>query len=201
MLALGFAAGSLACGYLVDSIAARELIWVIVAWAVVAAIAGLLLEPLDDVRRKVADRDAGKALLLSAIARIAFEEGLAIDVCSHGELQTALRAGVPAGACILHGCFKTGEELDAAVACGVPVLVTERCGIAPLVRDRAGLVVPCEVEALRSALVRLIADQDLRDRLRAGTAEVRRELAWDEPVAQMERLYMECVQARRSPGP
>jgi len=94
-----------------------------------------------------------------------------------------------------------GNAAAEAVACGVPVLVTERCGIAPLVRDRAGLVVPCEVEALRSALVRLIADQDLRDRLRAGTAEARRELTWDEPVAQMERLYMECIQARRSPGP
>ena len=82
----------------------------------------------------------------------------------------------------------------------VPVVVTERCGIAPLLRDRAALVVPCEVEALRTALVRLIGDQDLRDRLRAGTVEVRRELTWDEPVAQMERLYMECIEARRSSG-
>jgi len=57
------------------------------------------------------------------------------------------------------------------------------------------------VEALRSALVRLIADHALRDRLRAGTAEARRELTWDEPVAQMERLYMECIQAHRSSGP
>lgn len=94
-----------------------------------------------------------------------------------------------------------GNAAAEAVTCGVPVVVTDRCGIAPLVRDRAGLVVPCEVEALRSALARLIADQDLRDRLRAGTAEVRRELSWDEPVAQMERLYMECIQARRSPSP
>jgi PPP family 3-phenylpropionic acid transporter len=58
-----FAAGSLACGYLVDHIAARELIWVIVAWAVVAAIAGLLLQPLDDVRRRTTEAHASKALL------------------------------------------------------------------------------------------------------------------------------------------
>ncbi|WP_456622098.1 MULTISPECIES: MFS transporter [unclassified Bradyrhizobium] len=61
-----FAAGSLACGYLVDSIATRELIWVIVAWAVVAAIAGLLLQPLDDVRRRTAETPAGNALLRDA---------------------------------------------------------------------------------------------------------------------------------------
>ncbi|MBR0964602.1 MFS transporter [Bradyrhizobium diazoefficiens] len=58
-----FATGSLACGYLVDSIAARNLIWVIVAWAVVAVLASLLLQPLDDVRRRAAGTPAGKALL------------------------------------------------------------------------------------------------------------------------------------------
>lgn len=58
-----FAAGSLACGYLVDVIAARDLIWVIVAWAVVAIAASLLLQPLDDVRRKSAEARADTALL------------------------------------------------------------------------------------------------------------------------------------------
>jgi PPP family 3-phenylpropionic acid transporter len=58
-----FAAGSLACGYLVDSIAARDLIWIIVASAVVAVVAGLLLQPLDDVRRKTTETRAAEALL------------------------------------------------------------------------------------------------------------------------------------------
>lgn len=58
-----FAAGSLACGYLVDSIAPRDLIWVIVAWAVIAVLASLLLQPLDEVRRRTAETHAGKALL------------------------------------------------------------------------------------------------------------------------------------------
>jgi PPP family 3-phenylpropionic acid transporter len=61
-----FAAGSLACGYLVDVIAPRDLIWVIVAWAVVAVAASLLLQPLDDVRRRSAETHAGKALLRDA---------------------------------------------------------------------------------------------------------------------------------------
>jgi PPP family 3-phenylpropionic acid transporter len=58
-----FAAGSLACGYLVDIIAARDLIWIIVAWAVIAVLASLLLQPLDDVRRRTTETQAGKALL------------------------------------------------------------------------------------------------------------------------------------------
>lgn len=61
-----FAVGSLACGYLVDVIAPRDLIWVIVAWAVVAVLASLLLQPLDDVRRRTPERHAGKALLRDA---------------------------------------------------------------------------------------------------------------------------------------
>lgn len=61
-----FAAGSLGCGYLVDLIAPRDLIWVIVAWAVVAVLASLLLQPLDDPGRRAPERHAGKALLRDA---------------------------------------------------------------------------------------------------------------------------------------
>ena len=68
---------------------------------------------------------AGKALLVGAIARIAHEEGLCIDVCSLGELETALRAGVPADRCIVHGCYKTHDELAAAVRAGVRHVVVD----------------------------------------------------------------------------
>jgi diaminopimelate decarboxylase len=68
---------------------------------------------------------AGKALLVRAIARIAHEEGLALDVCSLGEFETALRAGVPAADCIVHGCLKTADELNAAVAHGVRHVVVD----------------------------------------------------------------------------
>jgi diaminopimelate decarboxylase len=71
---------------------------------------------------------AGKALLIAAVARIAHEEGLAVDVCSLGELQTALRGGVPAARCIMHGCFKTRDELAAAVQGGVLHVVVDHAG-------------------------------------------------------------------------
>jgi PPP family 3-phenylpropionic acid transporter len=58
-----FAVGALACGFLVDTIAARELIWVIVALAAVAALASVLLQPFDDVRRRTSVGQGGKALL------------------------------------------------------------------------------------------------------------------------------------------
>src|SRR5690242_3609892 len=82
---------------------------------------------------------AGKALLVAAIARIANDEGLYVDVCSLGELETALRGGVPADRCILHGCYKTGDELAAAVRHRVRHVVvdheSEIAALADIARD------------------------------------------------------------------
>ncbi|WFU43763.1 MFS transporter [Bradyrhizobium sp. CB82] len=60
---VAFIAGALACGLLVDVIAARELIWIIVALAVLTAFTGLSLQPLDETRRKSAAAHGGKRLL------------------------------------------------------------------------------------------------------------------------------------------
>src|SRR5262245_11379394 len=38
---------------------------------------------------------AAKAFMCTAVARLAYEEGMGIDVASGGELHVALRAGVP----------------------------------------------------------------------------------------------------------
>jgi len=89
---------------------------------------------------------AGKALLLAAIARIAHEEGLAVDVCSMGELQTALRGGVPPDRCIVHGCFKTPDELEAAVKAAVRhVVVDHAAEIDDLDRIARASGVTCDV--------------------------------------------------------
>ena len=81
-----------------------------------------------------------------------------------------------------------GNAAAEAIACGTPVVVTDRCGIAPLVEGRAGLVVPHECEALVRALHQL-SDASLRERMRLGCLEVARELGWEQPLAQIEALY------------
>jgi glycosyltransferase involved in cell wall biosynthesis len=90
-----------------------------------------------------------------------------------------------------------GNTAGEAVACGTPVLVTDTCGIAPLVKDRAGSVVPHDGVAFTEALARLLDDDALRDRLRAGCPEVTRELTWDEPLDEMESLYSAVVNGAR----
>ena len=68
---------------------------------------------------------ASKALCCMATCRLAYDEGLGIDVVSAGEIHTARRAGVPADALILHGSNKTREELVLALGVGVGRIVAD----------------------------------------------------------------------------
>jgi diaminopimelate decarboxylase len=68
---------------------------------------------------------ATKAFLCGAMARLAHEEGLLLDVATGGELHTVLAAGVPGSACVLHGNNKSTDELRAAIDAGVRHIVVD----------------------------------------------------------------------------
>jgi diaminopimelate decarboxylase len=68
---------------------------------------------------------AGKAFLSRAVVRWLDEEGLNLDVCSGGELLTALDAGMPAARIAFHGNNKTAAEIERAVAAGVGRIVVD----------------------------------------------------------------------------
>ena len=70
-------------------------------------------------------RYAAKAFLCSEIARWIDEEGLALDVCSGGELAVALHAGFPPERIALHGNNKSIPELTTAVKNGVGHVVLD----------------------------------------------------------------------------
>jgi diaminopimelate decarboxylase len=68
---------------------------------------------------------ASKSFLCGAMARLAVEEGLCVDVATGGELDIVLRAGVPASRVIVHGNNKSASEIDGAVVAGVHRLVVD----------------------------------------------------------------------------
>ncbi|MFI1015399.1 diaminopimelate decarboxylase [Streptomyces sp. NPDC020965] len=68
---------------------------------------------------------AGKAFLSRAVVRWLHEEGLNLDVCSAGELITALDAGMPADRIAFHGNNKSPEEIERAVRAGVGRIVLD----------------------------------------------------------------------------
>ncbi|GAA3641208.1 diaminopimelate decarboxylase [Streptomyces chitinivorans] len=68
---------------------------------------------------------AGKAFLCRAVVRWLTEEGLNLDVCSGGELATALAGGMPAERIALHGNNKSTAEIERAVEAGVGRIVLD----------------------------------------------------------------------------
>jgi len=68
---------------------------------------------------------ATKAFLSQAMARLAWEEGLHLDVATGGELHVALSAGVPANRLVMHGNNKSITELAMALDAGVGRIVVD----------------------------------------------------------------------------
>jgi diaminopimelate decarboxylase len=97
---------------------------------------------------------AGKSLLTTAVARWVAEEGLGLDVCSGGELATALAGGVDPARIIMHGNAKTPDELQNASAVGVGRIVVD----SPIeIAFLAG-----RVRRRQQVLIRVTPDIDIR---------------------------------------
>ena len=68
---------------------------------------------------------ATKAFFTTAMAKLAHDECLLLDVATGGELFVALHAGVPASSCVLHGNNKSVDELRMAIEAGVRHIVVD----------------------------------------------------------------------------
>ncbi len=68
---------------------------------------------------------ATKAFMCTAMARLAYEEGMALDVATGGEMAVALAAGVRADRLVFHGNNKSVAELGMALEAGVARIVID----------------------------------------------------------------------------
>jgi diaminopimelate decarboxylase len=68
---------------------------------------------------------ASKSFLCGAMARLAVEEGLRVDVATGGELDLVLRSGVDPSRVIMHGNNKLPAELERALEVGVHRVVID----------------------------------------------------------------------------
>src|SRR3954447_9875064 len=69
---------------------------------------------------------ASKAFLCKAMAALAHEEGMCIDVSTGGELHVALAAGATGERLALHGKNKSTVELTEAIEAGIGRIVFSR---------------------------------------------------------------------------
>ena len=82
-----------------------------------------------------------------------------------------------------------GNTAAEAIACGTPVVVSDRCGIAPLVDQRAGLVTSYDAPAVARTLRELLTNPTLYQRLKAGCPQVAEEIGWEGLVRGMLDSY------------
>jgi len=82
-----------------------------------------------------------------------------------------------------------GNAAAESIACGTPVIVSDRCGIASLIDQRAGLVTSYDSGALAQTLCHLLGDAAQYQRLKAGCSSVANELSWDRLVRGMQDSY------------
>lgn len=88
-------------------------------------------------------------------------------------------------------------SLIEASMCGVPAVATDVGSVSEVVlHGQTGFVVPSDVEAITQAILRLIDDPVIRERMgRAAAAHACAQFSRDRLVSDMERLYEELDQA------
>jgi glycosyltransferase involved in cell wall biosynthesis len=97
--------------------------------------------------------------------------------------------------CFVYPSFFEGFGLPPleAMKCGVPVIAGNRTSL-PEVMGEAGLLVdPFDVQALASAIERLIGNSDFRNELRVKGLEQARKFDWRETARQTLKVYSEVV--------
>jgi len=80
-----------------------------------------------------------------------------------------------------------------AIACNVPVIVSDTCGISSLVAGKAGLVIPPDRNSLLANLDMLLHDHVLWRKLKAGCGKVAAQLSWEALSGEMESIYADVL--------
>jgi len=80
-----------------------------------------------------------------------------------------------------------------AMACGCPVISSERSGLPEVVGDAGMLVDPLDPEVIGAAIRLLATDEDERARLRERALARAAELSWEEVAAQTVSVYCEVI--------
>jgi glycosyltransferase involved in cell wall biosynthesis len=125
--------------------------------------------------------------------------GIASRVVFPGPLydEAKVEAMVDADIFVLASRYENFANAPAeALACGVPVVVSDSCGVSSLIAGRAGLVVEPKLEPLVAALATLLSDRKLYGKFAEGCRTVAEELGWDKLTRRMEDIYVEATQTQ-----
>jgi len=145
----------------------------------------------EDVRLVISGPDDG---YLSSLMKLIADLEIGDRVISTGPLygREKLKAYVDADVYVLPSWYEIfGITILEACACGTPVIVTSSCGLADWVESyQAGYVVLRDKNRLQQALVTILTDEKLRQKL-ANQARrlVTEQFTWDKIAVLLENLY------------
>jgi len=152
-----------------------------------------LSKSLNNVKLVIAGSDDG---YLPSLKKLVADSGMTGKVLFTGLLygQEKLEAYIDADVYVLSSFYEIfGITVLEALACGTPVIVTDRCGIANVVDGQAGLVVPYEKDQLRDGLLHMLNDERMRLQFgEKGKSLVREKFDWEKIVEQIENTYQGC---------
>ena len=105
---------------------------------------------------------------------------------------------------LVHTSLKeaTSNVVLEALERGLPVICHDACGMGTAVDERCGLKIPLRdpessVRGFRDALIRVLDEPELLQRLSQGAFERAAELTWDKKVATYEHAYRQSVGSMR----
>ncbi len=153
------------------------------------AFAGLT-KKLDDAKLVIVGPDDGYLLSLKKlIADLEISDKVLFTGPLYG--NDKLEAYVDADVYVLPSSYEIfGITILEALACGTPVIVTDRCGLADVINGQAGLVVPYEKEELQHALLQMLGDDKMRREFgERGKLLVREKFNWEKIAEQIENVY------------
>ncbi|HWV22598.1 MAG TPA: glycosyltransferase family 1 protein [Thermomicrobiales bacterium] len=133
--------------------------------------------PLEPVIRRLG---VGNRVLLTG--RVTDDERRALYQAAHGYITPSMYEGF-------------GLTPLEAMACGVPAIVANRTSLPEVVGD-AGLIVEPEVDVLAEAMVSLLTDDDLHDRLSVASLDRVATFTWEAAARATVDVYREAVGAK-----
>ena len=144
----------------------------------------------------------GNGPLKDELQNLASELGIADSVTFHGVIANEKLPEVLQKMDVFVNCSvkeSFGVALVEAMACGIPVVATDTVGFREVVDDGVtGYVLKDrEPETMAQALLKLLADSELRDRLgKAGRKRVLENYDWEQNVTTMENLFKKVAAAK-----
>lgn len=151
------------------------------------------LRDFPEVKLVITGPDNGYLTVLKELVReLKLEEAVLLTGALYG--RDKLEAYVDAEVYVLPSFYDVfGNTVLEALACSLPVIVTDRCGIAEVVAE-AGCVVAYDEDRLRDALLKVLSDGGLRRRLGIeGRKLVSGEFKWDVIVGKLENIYQHVL--------